>query len=765
MNSDNRILSDSEKRQVVYASLLRYSTEATSLRDRVLDKLVVGALIGSSDTSPFLYGKIKENLPQVHGDCVIRDDAVHAALRRLQDFKKIDIREQKLGLLGLKRRHGYFLTDQGREFVSTTVTSSSQVFDAALEEILVHFTGCSRELAAKLCRAVLLKCFARFGRVLAKNVTNATGEDAAIEKKDLKQIFGEVAAETSISGEVRESLLARLIEFLASKTSAAQNLKFLLAQGFYLTELLGFEGGTFDPLTVQSFEGAIFYLDANVMLLGLLDIAESDRSRGHFGEMVKLAKGLNITLIVTRATLNEIRTVARERVALIEKFVDVVPEEIATHTDDQFVLTYFRLRKDNPELTPNAFLNHFHALADRAESEWNIQLDDKIEDEILQGNLEPRIASVINEEAIATRGWGKSDAVLQHDVAHYVLIREARKTHAKTWFLTRDRTLAKAGVRLSDNGVSICFSLLGFLHSISPFIQTSGNSSLSGLFSEALGAQMLNGGTLFQPKELALLAEFHEDVMSTPPEQLQLALDLVRRETLRGQPYEPKDVPNVSLALKSYISSSKDQKLLHVTNEAEKLRTSANAAQESRDRALAEAREKDVTIGALRTELQEQRKQTDILVARLKEQANGSVSRAEVLRILAACGGLLFAAVLLMIPIKTGTSALSMTFVGRIVCDVIAVLSSLWSAAVISDFMRGTPKWKLAPVFVVALGLIGFFTIVRGTRLSDVNEVIQCVVYLIAGAGILAVRPSMETRPAMKYVAEAKSTQWPKNPE
>ena len=52
-------LSSEERRQLIYASLLRYAPETASLRDRILERMVIAALVGSSATSPFRIGRIQ----------------------------------------------------------------------------------------------------------------------------------------------------------------------------------------------------------------------------------------------------------------------------------------------------------------------------------------------------------------------------------------------------------------------------------------------------------------------------------------------------------------------------------------------------------------------------------------------------------------------------------------------------------------------------------------------------------------------------------
>jgi hypothetical protein len=74
--------------------------------------------------------------------------------------------------------------------------------------------------------------------------------------------------------------------------------------------------------------------------------------------------------------------------------------------------------------------------------------------------------------------------------------------------------------------------------------------------------------------------------MATPAEQLLLALDYVKSKTLEGRPYRSTDIPKVSLELRKFLSSSKDEQ--YRTLEAERARLAALAERETQRRKGAE---------------------------------------------------------------------------------------------------------------------------------------------------------------------------------
>lgn len=370
-----------------------------------------------------------------------------------------------------------------------------------------------------------------------------------------------------------------------------------MTQGYYFTQLLGLEDKGFNPLNDHAFADSVFYLDTNILLVGIL---YADENAALFNEVVNISHRIGIELRVTRATINEARRVAADRLPLMKQIINVVPEELIEQTDDQFLLAYLYAKKMNAALTPEEFLEPFDHLPETLETKWQIAIDDRTEEEILKGRDFTRVAEIMNEEAENSRGWGKSELVLEHDVCHYVLVCDERATKPKTWFLTRDRALALAGTKLAGNDQVFCFSLLGFLHSISPFLTTpTEEHTFVDMFSTILSEQVFPVGSIFEARELALMAEYHEDVMATPVEQLVMAFDFIKSKTLQGKPYKRKDIPEVSLELRKFLASSREEQMQALEAERARSESERQAEQQKRNAAEEATRRRDAKIEGL----------------------------------------------------------------------------------------------------------------------------------------------------------------------
>jgi DNA-binding HxlR family transcriptional regulator len=545
-----------QKQQLVYASLMRFGSETLSLRNRCLEHVIMNSLLGTSTKAPLKIGEIQNKLHFGTHAPIVRMEVLRPALKELE-------RDGKVSSVLVKKKSAYYLTETGTSLVNEAVVSAESLLKPVIGRLLRHTDHLiSGALGAKICTSFICEAFARCGQGIAKDLQ---GQADFPHHGDLAAAFDAAVSGTPISDETRQTLEARCLALFKSRDMEDIRLIFYLTQGYYFAQLLGLDQKSFDPISDQAFAGAVFYLDTNVLLPGLLP---GDGGRA-FVETLRVAKRIGITLRVTRASLNEARTVAADRLRELKQIEDKVPAELAEKSLDDFITNFYEQRESCPGLTPEEYLQAFERLTEVVES-WGVELDDIIEDEMLKGRQYPDLGGRI--QALAAkyrRGRTKSENVLRHDVAHYALIQDRRATNGKTWFLTRDRSLVLSAEDICREGTPFCFGLIGFLQSISPFVISDlEGASLSTIFALLLKEQIITTDKLFDSRELVLLAEMHSDVLSTAAENLLPAVDFVKFSVLKGKAYRTEDLPLVSLELRKFLASSKDQqkKALEVLN-------------------------------------------------------------------------------------------------------------------------------------------------------------------------------------------------------
>ena len=586
-----------EKRQILYATLLRYSPETGSLRERALDRLVLVSLLESSQSNPIRIGTIQTLTRVVPGSPGLRTNVIQETLDRLTSHNRV-------AHTLLRTKHAYYLTDTGRNDTDEAAESAGQLFEPVLARMLQDTSAlCDERDGAFVCRKFVSECFARFGQQIARAVTGELTKNALIEVVDVRGAFHAAISSLSLSNEAIESLEVRCNRFLRSTERADEELKFRLTQGYYVAQLLGLSADKFNPMADDAFREAVFYIDTNVLVGRLL----SDETARLFDELVRISKILGIELRVSRATINEARWVAAGRLKGLENVIAKVPSELVKRTRDPFLDAFLELRRGDPEVTPAEFLTRFDEIPELLDK-LDIGLHDRTAEEIVDDrdvNLE---CEVINQAAEKTRGGRKSYRVCLHDVCHYILVHDERTHGRKAWFLTRDKTLSQAAVDLGGEQPPFCFPLVGFLQSVSPFLEAPDtHRSLVDLFSAVLDGEVgdLSGESLFELSELKLISELHSDVFSTPVDQLVPAFDYVKSKIIGNKLYQRDDHARVALELKKFLTSSTEekQKALH----AEVFRQKKEAAAERAMREIAQknAREKESEVSRLEAEVQQ----------------------------------------------------------------------------------------------------------------------------------------------------------------
>ena len=584
-----------EKRQVLYAALLRYSPEAGSLRERILDRLVLVALLESSHSQPMKVGEIQTLTRLDSKSPGLRADVIQDTLDRLMSCNKVD---HAL----LNTRHAYYLTATGRNDTDEAAESAAQIFEPVLARMLKDTSAlCDQRDGATVCRTFVSECFARFGQQIAKSVTGELTRDKLVDTVDVQGAFQAAIVSVSLSDEAIQSLKARCSRFLLSTEHDDEELKFRLTQGYYVTQLLGLNAYEFSPVADDAFREAVFYIDTNV-LLGRLLLDEFARL---FDELVRICKALEIDLRVSRATINETRSVAAGRLEGLENVLATVPSELVKRTRDQFLDAFLEARKDSPEVTAEKFLARFDEIPSLL-AKLEIKLYDKTTEEIIGDRDVSQECEAVNQAALKARGWGKSNVVCLHDVCHYLLIQDERRLGRKAWFLTRDKTLSQATADLGGGQLPFYFPLVGFLQSVSPFLETpDAHRALVDLFSAVLDGEIadLSRKSLFSLSELKIISEFHTDVFATPVEQLVLAFDYVKSNVLDGKPYQREDHTKVSLELKKFLTSSTEEKQKALQAEAIRQKNMADDERAKRKLAEQDAKDKQAEISRLEAEV------------------------------------------------------------------------------------------------------------------------------------------------------------------
>jgi hypothetical protein len=287
--------------------------------------------------------------------------------------------------------------------------------------------------------------------------------------------------------------------------------------------------------------------------------------------------------------------------------------------------------------------------------------------------------------------------------------------------------LAAARLKSTDHR-QFAYSLLGFLQTVSPFVIASAEEScfadvLTALFNDQLSPRE----RMLSPKELVLLVQMHEDVLSTPPDQLVQAIDYVKSSILRGQPYSVAEYAEVSLGLKSFLASSADERRKELESEraraafaAEQEKATAEEERRQRIEAHEQLRRQSLELEDLRERDQEKAHRIEALTGELSS-TKSAVEELGQLRKLIEHRDSIRRLVWMLVGIALGA------LMWRKVGSITALLEGSFATS-LSSHMPAFVKTVAWIVFVLPSVLF-----VRGTQWADQGKVGFAAAVLLSG--------------------------------
>jgi hypothetical protein len=538
-----------EKQKSLYAALIRYSSDTQSLRERSIDHLVLIGLQDTSSSNSVRAGDLRVTIGRGVGTGGIRIEYVQESLERL-------ILKSYVIKIELHHRPHYYVSTNGKSELSGLLEESQKIIMPCIDRMLYDFdTAVDRDLLVEVSKKFIINSFVDYGHNIAQCVIGEMPHTDISRIISIDKIFSKSVRDVKLNEEERTGLYSRCHRFIRSQDKKDIEVKFLLTQAYYLAKVFEIDERDFDPLAEDSFKGAIIYLDSNVVFESIFD---HDNNR-YFDDLISAAKKLGISLHLTQATLDEIGRVLTNKVPVLEKIFSVIPEQLYRNTNDHIVQGYIEFLGGNPGESPLKFIQSIGDIREGLERRGVVYEDMNIEQDFNSTNL-AEISSLVRLIACETRGFNKTVQVANHDAAHLMLVIKNRSAGKKSWFLTKDKTLADARLRFEQKR-PLFFSISTLVQCISPFAQGSQSDSLFNLFEKVLedDASLRGVNGLFELSELQIISEYHQDILSTEPEQLNLAFDYVKSTLLNGQEITNKNQHKVSLEIKKFLRCSSDQ--------------------------------------------------------------------------------------------------------------------------------------------------------------------------------------------------------------
>jgi predicted nucleic acid-binding protein len=521
--------SPSEKRQLLFASRLRFGTESHVPRQRAINRIIQNALFLAKPDEWFSPHQIMEVFREIGGLPTLRLREIENGLQRLEDDGNV---HKRIGGISPK----YKLSDSAANDVDLSFQEGVRRFERVLISL---FSDLEIDARQNILSSVFLEFTCDVFRALgAQWATYLKGDPlhSLIDLVQIENIANNKTHKYGIPASARADVCRRCISFFQKTDPDYDFLKFTLGQSFYIMHLLGVEGK--DLLSQEIFSNGKLYLDSSVVIAAMMEESKHHRV---FHELIKICQRLGISLCLTRPTADEVRAVAAQQEEIAPSLYDAVPDELSPQVSGDFFETYRAMKAVRPDASVDELFRPFHKLSETLESNFDARVVDDEKFQEFEGLPEfPKIVDILQEASASVRRRPKFKNALAHDAKVFLFLRnEVKQPTDKVWLVTRDSSLPRAWSRLQPKGLAIrCFLLDGLLQSISPFVIDEGEiREMSQVFSKVVAAQLVPQGKLFEIDDFMLFQELDLDCHEMPLEEVEESLHAVKQNVLKGATY------------------------------------------------------------------------------------------------------------------------------------------------------------------------------------------------------------------------------------
>jgi hypothetical protein len=543
-------LSQTEKRRVLLASRIRFGVETKIPRERAIDKMIENALSVAAEDEWFTAQDILGTFRDIGGIPTLRLLQIDNGLARLLTIDRIKAKIQK-------PFNGYRLTPDVAEETQADFTEASRRLERVLKAL---YRDVLDDHPPEWLAPFFLEFVCEIFRSLGTQWASYLGGDALPSLMDMEEVERVAEAKILKCGlptHLHDSIKRESLGFFQQANPDFDYLKFALGQSFYIAQLLGIEGK--DYLSEEIFSEGNLYLDSSVVIPAVLIASPRHQI---FQELCKVCRRLRIRMLVTRPTVDEVRSVAADQERIAERvYADVyerVPAGITSKVRGDFFEAYSSLRKAGTLTSIGELFRPFDQLADTLRTMFGIEVvdDDRFEKAAESPDYD-RVKQVHKDCSWRVRKREKFANALAHDAKLFLFLRsECESPEIKIWFLTRDASLPVAWRELHGRGPLVrCFMLDGLLQSISPFVVADEDvKDFSAAFSQVVANQLLPQGKLFDIEDFQLFQELDLDCKALAEEELEAGLLSVKQHVLKGASYRHENLEEAAYELRRFFA-------------------------------------------------------------------------------------------------------------------------------------------------------------------------------------------------------------------
>lgn len=343
-----------------------------------------------------------------------------------------------------------------------------------------------------------------------------------------------------------------MTKFFQDKNYEFDQLKWNLAQSFYITKALGLDEKD-DVLSKEIFSDSDFYLDTNVLISAL---EPNDKFHLAFLAFNNACKKLNIKLKVAQITLDELDGWLSSQYDIMMKTFHLISPEISPRINTAIYKNYIEKKAiDKNFKVEDVFLNFLEPL-DNLRKKFNVELIDDNWFYNNKNNSETQnFALILRNRYINMRSHKKSRFAALHDSLILLwIIKEKEFKKENIWLATLDTTLPAIYPNSYKKNSNLAITLGALLQWIFPVaISRREEKNFSTLFSEIIKSRLMPKERVFELSDFLIFDQLNIASNELPSEDVIGCIEHIKRRAPSLNPLDPSDMINLSYEVNKYF--------------------------------------------------------------------------------------------------------------------------------------------------------------------------------------------------------------------
>ena len=516
-----------QKRLLLFSTRIRFMPHTQPIRETAIDKILEQNLL-LCDT-PQLVREIETQCLDLNGCPVLSRADIESSLRRLSGGSVLVEHGHELR---------YSLSEPRKQDLWAQQSSAEQRYKKIVERLFKGASGGPSRYSSAFLES-LSSVFSELGEAYVRHLQGEINPAELMRLANIQRIIEETNHRFgNVDG---ATLAAALLRFFEEVDPGFADLKWNLAQNYYIAKALGL-----DPsgklLTQEIFGDGAFYIDTNVLVHSL---DPTGRHHTSFRTLVQSCRQLGIKIHVTQISIDEMRRVAALEKELIAKRVpDKIPAETIAKVRGILLPAYLEQLRTTGSCDldklfekfdrPSESLRSAYAI-DVVDDRWFIEAESKAETR--------QLVEQVRAAYHGPHGRRKGERASLHDALMIRWIAKERATQSpNTWFVTLDTSLPAFRHDCDGQCKPYALTLVGLMQWLSPMVTNeNGDGDTTAIFAEALRQQLLPQENFFELRDFLIFSEMELSTHLLPARDVEDCIRAIKIRTPDLNPTNPGD--------------------------------------------------------------------------------------------------------------------------------------------------------------------------------------------------------------------------------